>query len=218
MNRDCAYCMVLIFTLIGVGLSVSAQIWCEFIKFTLPVSGKDISLGLWRYSSFAFVVGQGIWKVETCASYNSWFEPNATWKAARAFGILAPILAVAAPFLLGLTHQGKLAGVFLAFVTLCQGLTFLMFTDEVCDPRFNPVFSSPVFSSQYADLIGMDKCVMGGSATASIIATVCYFLTAVASCAYSKGENDDEEQDVGASGGKDANDEEEQDDGEGEKE
>lgn len=122
-------------------------------------------------------VNGNTWKVDVCRSYDDDVEKDATWKAAQAFSIMAPIWGVLAfvPMMVS-PNTTKITGLLLLVACLFQGLTLLILKSELCDAYENPLFGQFPVLQATGVLTTEDKCTLGRSAIVSICATCLWFL------------------------------------------
>jgi len=122
---------------------------------------------------------------DVCVALPSSVDIDGTWKAVRAFSIMAPLIGGLATIIIALDNctyfvsesQWKtLALTFTVVCTLFQGLTFLMFQSSLCSN--NPINS--VYPSETWDTIYKSDCEWGGASTANVFAVVLYFLAGLA--------------------------------------
>lgn len=178
---------------------------CNFVKFT-DTSGtsEPISLqfGIWYYQFWSLVYSaSGTFVFESCHGYPDSIELDSSWKAARAFSILAFISAIivliAACMSLCGSNPGKSyvweAPVY-AMTAFFQGLTLLLLNSNACNGNtmvqsLDPSLSNVTFP---------DTCSMDTGAKLSISATVFFFASSVASFLAHKAEKAVMEEEVQA--------------------
>ena len=87
-----------IFAIIAFILMWIASLRCAFVKFpsTSGNSGDaDMQLGLWYYTFISFLVSTGgTYAFESCNVYPETVTMDASWKAARAFSVIAFICGI----------------------------------------------------------------------------------------------------------------------------
>ena len=98
----------------------------------------------WYYQSWAFVAStSGSYVFESCHGYPDYTAIDATWKAARAFGIISFILGIVMLVVASIsacatsTGQAMLTHVWEApayiLTAICQGLTLLLLSSNACN-------------------------------------------------------------------------------------
>lgn len=122
---------------------------------------------------------------DVCVQLPGSVNIDATWKAVRAFSIMAPLIGGLATFLLAIVNclyfltdsQWKaLAAIFAVVLTLFQGLTFLIFQSNACSD--NPIYAA--YPSDAWSAVYESDCSWGGASTANVFSVALYFLTGLA--------------------------------------
>jgi len=119
---------------------------CNFLKFESVVGSEPVTLqlGMWYYESWSFVAStSGSYVFESCHGYPDYTAIDATWKTARAFGIIAFILGIAMFVVACIsacstsTGQAMQTPVWEApayiLTAICQGLTLLLLSSNACN-------------------------------------------------------------------------------------
>ena len=123
---------------------------CNFVKFT-DVSGTSEPItrefGLWYYQYWSAVFSGGAtYIVKTCHSYPGGTEIDASWKAARAFDIMALIFAIILLIVICIDacaqdptkySRSKWRSPLFLITGVCQGFTLLYLNSNACKVRRN---------------------------------------------------------------------------------
>lgn len=171
---------------------------CNFLKFTAVSEVDDpvtMELGMWYYSFYSLAVTtSGTYIFESCNTYTEFTPIDATWKAARSFGIITFILAVimlVAACISGCTSaQGDYsltnrweAPMYL-LLTICQGLVLLLLASNACNSLVVKTLGVPSLSNMEFE----ETCGLATGANLVISATVFWFCAAVTSFMANKAE------------------------------
>jgi hypothetical protein len=179
--------------------SIVSNFWCRTISFKpaefygVPNGLPDISYGIWTrrevefYSTSDGEEDEGdqtsIYSKNTCKQYSSSVYIDPAWQFARAFSIIAPtsgaFLVSSAIFGSNNTMRWRAVAVLLmTFVTLCQGLTLLLFRSNACSniPLIDEVQSNQVWS-YLVSLAYPGPCQFDSGSFATIVATLLWFVT-----------------------------------------
>jgi hypothetical protein len=166
--------------------SFLASFWCETIAFP-PTADSQVDgamqFGPWYQNqlqeSTVNVGGETkIFLTNVCVQFPSGTYIDPKLKAVRAFSIIAAVVGGLLTFGLWFApcwypspnHWRCTATAFLVFVTLFQGLTFLLFASSFCDD--NPVIALLGFQDSFEP-----TCVWDQGTTCNVISTVLWFLT-----------------------------------------
>jgi hypothetical protein len=185
-----ARCLTLVPALLGsfaLMTSFLASFWCETVAFPpAPNSAVQGSMqfGPWYQNqlqeSTVNVGGETkIFVSNVCVQFPSGTYIDPKLKAVRAFSIIVTVLGGLMTFGLWLApcfyrHTESswrcCAIFFLVFITLFQGLTFLLYASSFCDD--NPVIALQGFQDSFET-----NCVWDQGTTCNVISTVLWFLT-----------------------------------------
>merc|ERR1711957_931707 len=140
------------FWLTALTLMLVGTVLCDFVKFTADTTSEakprvSRGFGLWWYRHWSMSAGTSadgtdVYLVESCGGYPESLSLDGTWQAARAFNVLAIILAVLVLILkcvvafakdrATLAKRARLAAP-LFFVTAgCEGFTLLFLRSKAC--------------------------------------------------------------------------------------
>lgn len=189
----------LVILLCGIGAllsSIVSNFWCRTITFKpaeyygVSTGLPDVSYGLWTQRDIEFFDSNGengdqttLSSKNTCKLYPKSVHVDSTWKLARACSIIAPsfgaFLVASATF--GNNSPRKwwnIAVALLVLVTLCQGLTLLLFRSSACNtiPLLNQVESNQLYEYMIS-LAYPGNCQLDSGSVATIVATLLWFLT-----------------------------------------
>ena len=119
---------------------------CLILLFLISTSIDNVYITniRWYYQSWAFVAStSGSYVFESCHGYPDYTAIDATWKAARAFGIISFILGIVMLVVASIsacatsTGQAMLTHVWEApayiLTAICQGLTLLLLSSNACN-------------------------------------------------------------------------------------
>ena len=181
----------------GTVCSMVSGFWCESIKFEAldpvleNIQRDDLHFGPWKQLEVTIEtveIGSGYEKVVTRKECVDWkFDPtiDSKWKAVRAFTIITAIvggfLAIGlwfVPCLGGRISDTIWRGVaitFTVFLTMFQGLTFLIFSSNACDANSVTL----TLQQRYNTLFYEDECSWDSGSTTNVIAVVLFFLTGI---------------------------------------
>lgn len=176
-----------IFSITGLVLVLIASLRCKFIKFT-DTSGTsdpiDLHFGIWYYTYWSIVKStDGLFLFESCHWYPDSIELDGSWKAARAFSVLAFISAIFVLFwtcakacadVPRSTIPAWEAPVYLLTATF-TGLTLLLLNSNACN-------ENAMVRLQDAALTNIsfpDTCSMASGAKLALSSTV-FFAAAAA--------------------------------------
>ena len=167
--------------------------WCESVKFipdpSQNVSVPDLHFGPWYQRKQETVEdsvgGDPRYFIQNkCVEYPGNFGVDSSWKTARAFSVMAPIIGGLGAFVLWLAPclyfmneatWRLLAIIFIVVVTLFQGLTFLFFKSDAC--KDNLVVDQ--FETLGDGNLYPDECEWDEGSTANVLSVVLFFLTGV---------------------------------------
>lgn len=172
--------------------SFLANFWCQSIAFTPDAGEPDlqtIRVGPWsaavKVTNSIQNIGGTQYFVEenSCAAFPSGtVEADAKLRTVRAFGIIASVLGGLLLFFLYLSsclylvEEGswRSVAIFISvFLTLFQGLTFLIFDSAFCTD--NSILTAYNLTNSYSE-----ECTWEQGSTANVIAVVFWFLTGLA--------------------------------------
>lgn len=177
-----------IFATLAFAMGLSANLWCETIKFDPTVTSDAVDSDY--YDSLSFGVWyQQKWVVEDafpnrvrvsqqCVQYPDQVSFDSKWKTAKAFSIITPVIGGFLLFFLWLSpclyigdRFWKQAGViFILFLTPFQGLTLLFIDSDAC--KDNIMIPSDGLSYEYPE-----ECSWDWGTRVNIAAVVFWFVT-----------------------------------------
>lgn len=176
------------FAIIAFILMWVGSIRCNFIKF-VDTSGTSQPIsrefGLWYYQYWATIfTTDGTYIVRTCHLYPDGLEFDASWKAARAFSILAFIFAFIIMFLKcavscatdprqAASGSGPIVPPLYLVTSIFQGLTLLFLNSKACKDNALVEWGTAV--------VFPDTCSISTGAKCIISATVFWAAAALAS-------------------------------------
>jgi hypothetical protein len=186
-------CLNLLQALLAVFALITATLasfWCETIKF-IPSSRRRLSIpslhfGLWSVRSTTIdnlgIAGNvRIVVRNTCVSYPSLLNIDSSWKAARAFSVVALILGCVVTLTLVVLScissdftkrsWSLLVVLCLVILPLFQGLTFLILQSNAC--RDNAVVTSIGILQGVSSY--SDECDWDAGSSANVAAVVLWF-------------------------------------------
>lgn len=177
MVQGTSYCCIAILPAVvatlGIGSSILSTVWCEAIKFApdtsdapdfltgqtrsvMPDGFATWKFGLYYHSQIEEIqvtsVGESILRVtDSCVYYADDVDMDAAWKTARAFAVIAPV--VAGIFAIGLymapccifytkATWNTMACFFCFVIPALQSITLLFLTSDAC--KANPVIESRI--------------------------------------------------------------------------
>lgn len=161
--------------------SMLGTLWCYSIKFAPTNSNEStISLGAWSQQTYErSTIGNYYVIEQTCSPLPSGIEVDAKLRTVRAFSIITPILGGLLTVSLWFApcfnrHSAKswktLATFYCVFLTLFQGLTFLIYPSIFCTDNTLVALLGGSYNQ---------KCQWGQGSTANVISVVLWFCTGV---------------------------------------
>lgn len=166
--------------------SLVANFTCEFMTLDVTVGGSAyfLGFGMWSYQGWSYLVQSGnIYYSQTCFQYSDTVDPDAKWKSAQAFSIIAVIVGgLAACFNCCVictpnpSRGYQCFALLYLFACLSQGLTFLFVQSDAC--LNNPIFNLELDN---VTVLGV-SCNLSWGANTSIAATVLWFVSACMMC------------------------------------
>lgn len=185
------------FALLGSSFAITAfvlmwigSIRCSFLKFrstSAPVDQFDLELGLWFYQYWSLLIStSGAFVYESCNPYPDFTAIDASWKAARAFGIITFVFAIVMLIVAcisactcnrgyALTHVWEAPAYLLT--AICQGLVLLLLNSNACKSDVLFMLGGPAIW----DISFEKTCSIATGAKLVICATVFWFCAAVSS-------------------------------------
>uniref|UniRef100_A0A7S2K978 Uncharacterized protein n=1 Tax=Leptocylindrus danicus TaxID=163516 RepID=A0A7S2K978_9STRA len=184
-----------IFVTVAFILSVCAHAVCDFTERTVTLelngtmnSGAVITAQNQTFLSFSR--GVGFWSYEgvgdyqgICLQYPDNFDRDSAWKAGQAFGVMSSVIggltmialwfASCVPFS---ETAFRMCGAILIFVTLFEGLTFLLLDSSQLCKDFVLIDGMNPFSVE---------CTMARGMRLGISAVVFWFISSVGCCSFS---------------------------------
>jgi len=173
--------------------SLVANFTCDYITIDLTITNETVGtltyylgFGFWNYQGWSYLVQEGtIYYARTCYTYSDLVNPDAKWKSAQAFSIIAVVIGgLAMCFnccVICTPTPAKWYQCFsllYLFTCLSQALTFLFLSSNAC--QNNPVYN---LESDLVEITGGSaKCSLSWGANTGIAATVLWFVTACMMC------------------------------------
>lgn len=156
---------------------------CNFVKFTDTAdSSVTREFGIWYYQSWATIFSSdGTFIVKTCQSYPDSATLDASWKAARAFCVLAFIFAIIVIIIKTCIacssdpdkgYSGTSVAPLYLLTAVFQGLSLLFLNSNAC--KNNDLAS-------WSGIVWSNKCSIAAGAKCIISATVFWAAAALSS-------------------------------------
>ena len=181
--------IVLFLGISAITCSFLSSFWCRSIYFEPATTlAPQLSFGIWFQKETEFFVVSGsngettLVEKNSCVSYSDLVPIDTKWKTARAFSIIAPVVgifAIGSIFCIRSDKAWKITGlILLLFVTLFQGLTFVLLQSNACQgiPLLDEVQDNIIWYA-LVKLAYPNNCLLGAGSTVNIIATVLWFIS-----------------------------------------
>lgn len=177
-----------LFALTAFILLLVTVLQCNFAKF-IDADDADVvrEFGIYYYQAFSTVLtNEGTYIVKACVEYPASVELDSSWKASRAFLVLAFILAVmillfklvlgcsSQPEKKGYTGLGKFVPLGYLLTAIFQGLSLLFLNSNACK-------NNNLISMEDQTIDWNDTCTISTGAKCFISATVVWFCAAISS-------------------------------------
>eukprot|EP00978_Attheya_sp_CCMP212_P025200 scaffold80694_cov47-Attheya_sp.AAC.1 len=182
VSSDVKIVVVSVFVATSVILSFLANISCNAVSFYSPLrEGKTMHFGV--FMRRGIVVwndweGDPVW-AKTCISYDGDdMDPDAKWKTAKAFAIIAIVLGTLLPCIgCFMPKFEKPIGACLLLVCLFQGLTLLILESNLCKNNNVINFWNAVIPDEEADKRFSTECSRDWGYNCNIACVIFWFIS-----------------------------------------
>lgn len=150
-------------------LSLLSGTQCEFVKRTVIADGRELSLGIWNMDE-SDMNGGSATPPNSCVDYPGGVKLDASWRTAKAFSVMAPIIGGLAVIwtcfgycIFFSLESWKFFGFFILLCSLFEGLVLVFLAGNACQ------------NSELFDL-SLGACEMEWGAKSAIVSTVFWFV------------------------------------------